>query len=618
MDTYFEQFEDRKPPEPVPYSARREMLWQFLATLNLVFGSWYILWRWTSSLNPDALWFAIPVVLAETCAYFGLALFTFNLWSMKQPDTHPPPVNIGECGAAPGETPERKIKVDVFFATYDEDPELVRLSVIDAKKLTYPHPIDIRISVLDDGRREAMRRVAEEEGVNYLDRPDNIGFKAGNMRAAMERTHGDFILICDADTRPFPQFLERTLGYFRDPDMAWVQTPQWFFDLPEGEHLTVKLERHLGAPGRVLGRTAEALFGPIVIGADPFSNDPQMFYDIIMQRRNSANAAFCCGAGSLHRREAVVQVALRSFVDAVEKHGDATAKLMAGNELLDELGDGFKRAASLEKEFTPFRFHVSEDLYTSIVLHGDTERDWKSVQHGEVLSKMLSPQDLQSWTVQRFKYAGGTLDIFLHDCPLFRKGLSLRQRIMYGSTFWSYLGTLWNVVFIMAPLVYLFTGIAPVSAYTAEFFLHILPFLILNELAFMVGTWGIPTYKGKVSYLSFFPVNLRALWTVLRGKKISFPTTPKERQTGNFFHLVLPQFMVIVLTVAGLVLATSLWLLGTGRYELSGILANAFWGINNALAMARLVYSAFWRPREPAPQASQTPPSQTPIESPAT
>lgn len=613
MDTYFEQFEHREPPTPVPYSASRELLWQFLATLNLTFGGWYIIWRWTSSLNLDALWFAVPVVLAETCAFMGLVLFTYNLWSMKEPPTSPPPVNIGECEAGPGEIADRQIKVDVFFATYDEDPELVRLSVIDAKKLTYPHPIDIRISVLDDGRREVMRKVAEEEGVNYLDRPNNIGFKAGNMRSAMERTDGDFILICDADTRPFPQFLERTLGYFRDPDMAWVQTPQWFFDLPEGEHLTVKLGHYLGAPGRLIGRVTETLFGPIVIGADPFANDPQMFYDVIMRRRNGANAAFCCGAGSLHRREAVMQVALRSFVDSVEKHGEATAKLMAGNELLDEVGEGFKRAAALEKEFTPFRFHVSEDLYTSIVLHGDTERNWRSVQHGEALSKMLSPQDLQSWTVQRFKYAGGTLDIFLHDSPLFRKGLSLRQRMMYGTTFWSYLGTLWNVVFILAPLVYLFTAIAPVSAYTAEFFLHILPFLILNELAFMVGTWGIPTYKGKVSYLAFFPVNLRALWTVVRGKKISFPTTPKERQTGSFFHLVLPQFLVIVLTATGLALATTLWMLGVGRYELSGILANAFWGINNALAMARLVYSAFWRPREPASQ-----PSQTPIESPAT
>ena len=611
MDTYFERFEHRRPPEPVPYSAGRELLWQFLATINLVFGAWYLTWRWTSSLNPDALWFAVPVVVAETCAYLGLGLFTYNLWSMKEPTVHPPPGTLRDCGLDP-EVPDRPIRVDVFFATYDEDPELVRLSIIDAKKLTYPHPIDVAIYVLDDGRREAMRAVADEEGVHYLDRPDNVGFKAGNMRSAMERTSGDFILICDADTRPFPEFLEETLGYFRDPDMAWVQTPQWFFDLPEGEHLEAKLGRWLGAPGRWLGRGVEGLFGPIVIGADPFANDPQMFYEVIQRRRNGANAAFCCGAGSIHRREAVAQVALRSYVDAVETRQKEVIEEV-DPEMRELVGDGLLRTASLEREMTPFRFHVSEDLYTSIYLHSDTAREWKSVQHARSLSKMLSPQDLQSWTVQRFKYAGGTLDIFLHDSPLFRKGLSLRQRLMYGTTFWSYLGVLWNIVFILAPLIYFFSGIAPVAAYTSEFFLHILPFLIVNELAFMVGTWGIPTYKGKVSYLSFFPVNLRALWTVLRGQQIKFPTTPKERQTGNFFHLVLPQFLVIALTVLGLGLAVTLFVLDIGRYELSGILANAFWATNNALAMSRLVLAAFWRPPEATARAAGAP-----IESPAT
>jgi hypothetical protein len=50
----------------------------------------------------------------------------------------------------------------------------------------------------------------------------------------MEQTSGDFIVICDADTRLLPTILEHTLGYFRDPDVAWVQTPQWFYDIPEG------------------------------------------------------------------------------------------------------------------------------------------------------------------------------------------------------------------------------------------------------------------------------------------------------------------------------------------------------------------------------------------------
>lgn len=75
-------------------------------------------------------------------------------------------------------------------------------------------PLDYRIHVLDDGKRAEMRRVAEQEGVNYLSRENNIGFKAGNLRNGLEHTDGDFIVICDADTRVFPSILTDTLGYF--------------------------------------------------------------------------------------------------------------------------------------------------------------------------------------------------------------------------------------------------------------------------------------------------------------------------------------------------------------------------------------------------------------------
>ena len=34
-DYYFRQFEHRRPADPVPYSAAREMLWQYLAVINL-------------------------------------------------------------------------------------------------------------------------------------------------------------------------------------------------------------------------------------------------------------------------------------------------------------------------------------------------------------------------------------------------------------------------------------------------------------------------------------------------------------------------------------------------------------------------------------------------------
>ncbi len=604
MDDYFRAFEHRRPPAPLPYSATREAIWQFLATVALVVGGWYIGWRWLHSLNPDAMWFAIPLVLAESAAYLGLILFVYNLWKDQPIEVPQAPALIEEVVP---DTPEagRPIAVDILFATYNEEPELVRLGIRDSRKLDYPHPIDLRIHVLDDGKRPAMRAVAEDEGVGYITRDSNEGFKAGNLRNAMERTSGDFIVICDADTRPFPTLLARTLGYFRDPKMAWVQTPQWFYDLPEGETLTRRLRRRAGMVGGGLGWVVEHLVGEIRFGADPFVNDPQMFYDVIQRRRNRANASFCCGAGSIHRREAVMEAALRAFGDSVERRvlaAEEEITLESRERRVDPaLMDAIRSEAVATEVLTPYRFHVSEDIYTSIVLHSDRERGWKSWQHPYVESKMLSPQDLLTWSIQRFKYAGGSLDIMVNDNAMFRPGLTLPQRLMYGTTFYSYLGPIWNVIFLFAPVIYLFSGIAPVSAYTNDFFVHVVPFLVMLELAMMVGTWGISGYASKASYLSFFPLGLRAIWTVLSGKKISFPVTPKDRQSGNFLKLVRPQLGVLILTAAGIVWGVGALLLGNTPHTLTGVVTNALWGLNNCAAMAGIVRAALWQP----PQTQQ-------------
>ena len=114
----------------------------------------------------------------------------------------------------------------------------------------------------------------------------------------------------------------------------------------------------------------------------------------------------------------------------------------------------------------------------------------------------------------------------------------------------------------------------------------------------MVGTWGIPGYAGKTNYLAFFPVGLRALATVLRGRKISFPVTPKNRQAGRHLRLVLPQIAVVALTLsAGLWALVALGLGGTG-HTLPGVITNALWGLNNCLAMAGMIGAALWQPRD--------------------
>ena len=80
---YFTAFEARRPPAAVPYSAGREFAFQAMATTALALGVWYLAWRWTASLNANALWFAVPLVAAETLAFVGTITFYVSIWTTR-------------------------------------------------------------------------------------------------------------------------------------------------------------------------------------------------------------------------------------------------------------------------------------------------------------------------------------------------------------------------------------------------------------------------------------------------------------------------------------------------------------------------------------------------------
>ncbi len=404
---YFTPFESRQPPAPVAWSAGRECLFQMLASCAIALGLWYLFWRWGAGLNPEAPLYSALVATAETGAWIGLVLFTFNLWADRPVQVQPLPQARRDLHLEE----EGPIVVDVFVTTFDEDPELVRLSLRDARRLRRPAGVRVRVHCLDDGNRPAMACVARGEGAGYITRTDNVGFKAGNIRNALLRTEGDFIVICDADTRLFPSFLEHTLGHFRDPRLAFVQTPHWFYDIPPDRPLEERIVAafpRLGGLARRLPGRLRRLRG----GGDPFGVDGGMFFDVILRRRNRHWAAFCCGAASIHRRRALLD-------GAVAASRNDAARLLA--RLPDTRpGRALRRRDRLLclRPLQPFRFHVSEDIFSSIDLH---EQGWRSLLHPWIESRMLSPQDPASWAAQRRKYAGGSMDIALNDRPLGRR-----------------------------------------------------------------------------------------------------------------------------------------------------------------------------------------------------
>jgi cellulose synthase (UDP-forming) len=294
-----------------------------------------------------------------------------------------------------------------------------------------------------------------------------------------------------------------------------------------------------------------------------------------------------------------MQAALKEYADEIQHFVEGHTRAVTEPELRDPLDQAMRAEAALEIPVQPYRYHVSEDLFTSLVLHADKEARWRSVYHPNPLSRMLSPQDLLTFTLQRFKYAGGTLDIAKTHNPLTLPGLTLAQRLLYFTTVYSYFSWVWVCIFMFAPIIYFFTGAAPMVSYGPDFYWHALPFLLVNRLAFMVGTWGIDSARGEQYYICSFHLQIRALWTVLRGRKIGFPVTPKVRQAGTFLALVRSHLVIIGLTVvAWLVHLVGLY---TGYFhDMGAFLVNMFWAWYNVVTLMVIVNAAVWKPEPEA------------------
>jgi cellulose synthase (UDP-forming) len=633
-----------------PQTRRRRRLAGFraIAIVNILLGAAYIVWRYTSSLNMNALWFAIPVVLAETYSFIDNLLFVTMVW--KPARRVPPP-------------PLEDATLDVFITTYDEPVELVRLTAEAATRIRWPQ---LNVYLLDDGDRAAMRQAAREIGCGYITRGEEWKgkarhAKAGNVNNALMQTDGDLILILDADQIPAPEIAMRTTGYFRDPEVAFVQTPQYFYNIPP---------------------------------TDPFGSDAPLFYGPIQQGKDGWNAAFFCGSNAILRRDALMQLGLTDYVQEMEARMQRSigalrrathrqAATPAGREALADLRPALKQAqqaleegqslaqvgdmvrqavanaqhrvaqrdlaeiaedlrdlavsgdaaaaqvsahvaqqqerlaqalpASPESlglsdqtvsdldltradEALPISalatISITEDMATAMRLHS---LGWRSVFHHEILAYGLAPEDLGSALTQRLRWAQGTIQVMIRDNPLVKRGLTWAQRIQYFATMYSYLGGFATLIYILAPIIYLLSGIAPVDAWSAEFILRLFPYLIVNKLMFMFVARGLDVTRGEQYSVALFPLWIRAVFSVVTGTRLKFVVTPKQRQRGNFRRLVWPQALLIGLTAASLGYGFLAYATGS-LPSLSGVLINTMWGGYNVWMLSAIVRAAVYQP----------------------
>lgn len=571
----------------------RLYLFRFFSIVYIGYGLNYIFWRHQESLNEDALLFSYTLFIAELLMFIGSVLMIINHWNIKKIKIKKPPFLLSQIKTI-NDQPDRPLVIDIFIATYNEPLVIVEETVRNAVRLSeFSKKIIINYYLCDDGNRdgsiatgENFRQLASKYNIHYFTRSTNKGYKAGNLNNAFWQTQGDFIVILDADTIVYPKFINNLLPYFKDEKMAWVQSPQYFYDISKGKPILEYFHIKLG-----VRKVIEFIF-PFVkglnAGKDIFGTDPKIFYEVILYHRNASNSAFCCGAGSIHRRDALESLMMNNNRDlmALDSYVDIEKSKICNISLFERSG---------YKCLGPFVHHISEDIYTSILMHSNPNH-WKSYQHPTPECKMLSPQTLTGFDQQFSRYAEGTFSIFFsRNNPVIKKGLSIWQRIAYAETLYSYFSAFWIVIFLLSPIIFYFTLVPPLKAFSFDFFLRFIVLNILSQIITLFGYWGIATGRSDQYYISGFWLKIRALFKVIFKNKLEFNTTKKEKDSGNFnrnIKLITPHLLIVFFTIAGL--TYNIYLIKIDQHpSLSAFWANNIWATYNIYQLSPIIRSAF-------------------------
>ncbi|MBD2326570.1 glycosyltransferase family 2 protein [Alkalinema sp. FACHB-956] len=639
---------------------RNTLLFRYFAIINLIIGLWYLQWRFNNSINFNLLWLSIPLLLAEIYSYINGSMFILGLWrpierQVKPLDHLTPAFSVKDlptvdvfitCYSEPvelvqatleaalqidypatklrvyvlddGNSPDMKAMVEQRCAEDLAAPELVAAAEQLQAEQTHlqaqldrltqlapeaqaaeafldnpPNAVETqepdrplqflqvlhKLLTFQKGQHSSISEqlIAEEKRLKqaiarqnyalsnlprclYIARPKPTGrphhAKAGNINYALFAggTTGDFILTLDADHIPDRKIVKHVLPYFftYNPNcgkyesnrIAIVQTPQDFYNLPKG---------------------------------DPFGHRAHLFYGPIQQGKDGFNAAFYTGTNAVLRREALVNTGLKYFSKAYEKD----------ESRLDEF-DFIGGVSSIS---------ITEDMNTAMRLHA---AGWQSIYHNEVLAKGLAPDDLSSTLKQRLRWAQGTIQVLLQENPWTKPGLTFWQQLQYFQTMYSYFSGFATFIFLLCPIVYFFTGGIPVDSYGLDFALHFTPAFILNRITFLTIAWGVPAselWRSEQYAVALFPLFIQAVWSVITHRPIKFQVTPKQRQSGIYLNLVMPQLIIFGLTAGGIVWRGGLWLSGQ-PIDIAVYGLNIAWSMYNLALLWGIIRAAIWQPKK--------------------
>jgi cellulose synthase (UDP-forming) len=367
--------------------------------------------------------------------------------------------------------------VDVYIPTYNEDPAIVRTTVIAATQMRYAKG-KLHVYILDDGgtqqklndkdpvkaqaareRSAELRQMARVFGAGYITRAKNEHAKAGNLNNALQHTHGELLLILDCDHIPTEDFVVNTAGFFlRDPKLFLVQTPHNFVS-PD------PVERNLNT-----FRTSPA--------------ENELFYNVMQPGLDFWGTSFFCGSAAILRRS-----------------------------VLNEVGGIAGQT-------------ITEDAETTL---DALALGYTTLYYPRPMVCGLQPETYSGFIVQRVRWGQGMMQIFLLKNPLLLRGLTLMQRVLYLNFAFFSGFSLARFILLLAPPAYILFDVNLCDATPEALITYAAPSLVgaLISTQYFYGRVRWPFISQIYEVIQSVYVLPSIAQVLRRPRSPSFKVTPK-------------------------------------------------------------------------------------------
>ncbi len=273
-------------------------------------------------------------------------------------------------------------------------------------------------------------------------------------------------------------------------------------------------------------------------------NEGELFYGLIQDGNDLWNATFFCGSCAVMRRTALLDVG----------------------------------GVAVET--------VTEDAHTALKMH---RKGYNTAYISIPQAAGLATESLSAHVGQRIRWARGMAQIFRLDNPMLGKGLSLMQRLCYSNAMLHFFYGLPRMIFLLAPLSYMFFQAHIINAEALAIAAYALPHLAHANLtnsriqgAYRHSFWA-ELYESTLAWYIFRPT----LLALIKPKEGKFNVTAKGGLIKEEFldwQISAPYLTMLTLNVAGLLIGF-VRLFWWNSFEAQTVMLNMMWTVYNLVIL---------------------------------